>query len=393
MKNRASTFPILIISVISFSGLQAVDPLQPTPKKNVVCVLTDAQCQQVLPGGNFGSKYSPQGNCVGWVNVTQTLLANIRFDPTKKADPAITKKAIINAFRKGTVETIPGYRSLNELITEVDAAWKEADQVDKRSWRKPAPVIHPVQQAVMELQKDQPVGMTVVDYVRSQLASPPSDTVTGFSKKLETRLRYGMPATLGIRSKLGGHAIMAVGFESESEDKSADKFYVLDSNYPDHMQVLRLERLGIEGIEDEPFWIYDELSPQSSTPEQIRKSRQLVIHLVALLAKEKNPIKKLKLRHDLKTKISELKENLGILDVKFLDKKDKSREILKTAFDARVLPTEELEMDPEQIERIFKELFKRPGRCTPQPQADLAPWRDRHPQRGNSPSLDRSHSR
>lgn len=319
-----------------------------------ICVLSEEQCAQIPGGMNFGSKHSPEGNCLGWVFTTQTLLTHLNFDPTLPADPAVTRKAIVEAHRSGKKHTIPGYANLAELVREADAAW--VDEADEKNAEEAAK-LHPVQRAMIDLQNDQP-GL-----LHALLNTKPLQTTTqastALAKILDAKLRLGVPSQLAIRKhgEAGGHAIMAVGLQAGSENETARKFFILDPNHPLEMQALRLERLGIDGIEDDTYWVYDAFSWSRVDQEDLAKKSEAVLRL----SREKNPVVKLAKAPLLHKAVEELKRARGALRVEWLRDKKKSEKLLKLAFRPNRLPTDPPDM--EQFSRVFGALFQVPGVC------------------------------
>jgi hypothetical protein len=340
--------------------------------------LSEKQCKQTLKNGNFNSTNS-EGNCVGWVNVTQTLLANIRFDPKGNKNAPRTKQVIVDAFRYGTVGTIPGYRTLDELIAEAQKEWVDSDVITKSSWSKKPSRLHPVQEAVIELQNDQP--NPIIPYVVSQLSAPSSDATLDLAQKLEKRIRYGMPAILSFRNKKSmAHAVMAVGLEAPSENEAAEKFYILDPNHPHILQTLELEDLGVADLESEKIWVYHAPDWRTRDYKKIEELRERTAALVKKIRAETRPARKAILENQLHSSISVLKTELGALHVNFLTEKEKSAHLLDAAFQPHI--REQIKMTPEEVERLFKGLFRRRTDCKPSntplssPSSTLVPHRN-----------------
>lgn len=357
-------YPRLLVALLFLSTwLLATDPPAANTGTFAVCVLSDEQCAQIPGGRNFGSKHSPDGNCLGWVFTTQTLLTHLNFDPSQPRNPDVTRKAIVEAHRSGTPQTIPGYANLNQLVQEADAAWvEEANEKIPHEAAK----LHPVQRAMIDLQHDQP-GL-----LHRLLNTKPLSTTTKLSTDLaadlDARLRLGLPSQLGIRklSEAGGHAIMAVGFEAASKDHTATKFFILDPNSPGQLQTLRLEKLRIPGVEDDTYWVYDAFGWEGADPETVTEQTKRVRQLAA----EKNPAARLLKKVLLDSEVAELKKLKGALKVEWLRDKKSSEKLMKVAFRAYQLPTDP--PDPEQFNRVFGDLYRLPTRC-PNPPPDLPP--------------------
>jgi hypothetical protein len=352
----------LLWALLLTSVVLATDPPVANTGTFAVCVLSPKQCTQIPAGRNFASKHSPDGNCLGWVFATQTLLSHLDFDPSQPANPETTRRAIVQAFRSATTQTIPGYASLNQLTEEADAAWVEL--VDEKN-QVDAVKLHPVQQAIMDLQHDQP-GL-----LHRLLNTKPLQTTTEGSTQLATqldaRLRLGMPSQLGIRKlgDTGGHAVLVVGFEAVSKEELPTKFFILDPNSPRQLQTLRLEKLGIEGVEDDTYWAYDAIGWEGADWDKVaNKTRR-----VTQLASEKNPAVRLAKKVFFDHELAQLKKLKGALKVDWIKGKKDSEKLLRAAFKPYQLPTEPPEMEP--FNRVFGDLFRVPGACPTQPESLL----------------------
>jgi hypothetical protein len=324
------------------------------PGTYAVCILSERQCAQLPGRKNFGSKHSPEGNCLGYVYTAKTMLTQLVFDPRKPANADATRRAIVEAHRSGTRQVIPGYANLGELVREADRAWvDDADEKDPKAAAK----LHPVQRAMIDLQRDQPGLLHTL--LNARLLKGTTKTSTELAEKMDARLRVGIPTQLAIRTLAGkdGHAVMAVGFESTSEDKTATKFFILDPNQPEALQTLRLEKLGIPGVKDDTYWMYDALGWHGAGLDAVDEATKKVKGY----ASEKNPVVRLAQQIPFAQSVEELKRLKGGLKVEAIKDKVSTEKLVQLALRPHVLPTDPPDM--EQFNRVFGRMFGVRGTC------------------------------
>ena len=246
MSQRAFLSFIVTFFVISISCETLIAYEYPKAKKDeiIVLALNEEQMASLCNIENYSIAGSP-GVCYGIDRVNYAFLTRIKFQlGIRDSDEDIENK-LIQAALYGIQETIYGFESGASFTSQMEANW----DLDT----------NPLRRAIEKVQIRQRKSFlkTYLKKKALQLREKGeylySEETVAFAKLILN----GVPIFIVVGNQLGFHALTVVGFKVNFSrlDSITIEFLVLDSNYPDSLQILSLKKMG-----EVPYWSYSYLN-------------------------------------------------------------------------------------------------------------------------------------
>jgi len=238
MRKRISFLTFLAVLALFQDLLFAYEYPVPQDQDFIVLVLNRPQMASLYSRQNYIIPQS-SGVCYGLDRMNQTLLTKVQFEPgEREADDQVILKLLL-AFL-GTPQIIFGYDSVQDFTQKMDQEWHLNT--------------NPLKRRIEAIQLSQNLG----DIANQVLCRHALIAKEGEEKVIRTEaqtfVKYilkGVPLYIGIvNPNFGPHALTVVGFKQNILAPTPFyQFYVLDSNHPHQLQILRVDEKG--------NWVYD----------------------------------------------------------------------------------------------------------------------------------------
>lgn len=207
----------------------------PKPKQNEIIVLAmnEDQLAALLTIENYGAKCSPDGVCFGIDRINYTLLTKVKFLSGEREPNSKIRKKLLTAYFQNKTQTIQGFDSIEEFIDTMEEEWHKKN--------------NPLKKAIEKIQVSQPPFKLFEQKIekRNHFFQKGPSLFEEEAKIFENFIVEGVPITLAIANVKFAHQLTLVGFKQNTqEEDQVNNFYVLDSNYPEELQILTLKQNG-----------------------------------------------------------------------------------------------------------------------------------------------------
>ncbi len=240
LREKMSIKVLLILTLTLFSLVSKAGSFE-FPKTNSgevnLFVLSEDQAQSISLFRNFGSVKSAGGNCYGLDRVNLLLLTRVSFSISEPKDSysEIYRKLSI-AYDENINVVIHGYHDLNHFFREMQENGFDVEN----PFRK---IIERVQESQNMFEN---LGLMLHWSEQYQTGGRISQS-TYFMRMLQ----HGIPVSISLTDKRGGHAVTVVGMNIDQSSGRTNHFWVKDTNYPKVLSRLKLYSGSSE------YWYYE----------------------------------------------------------------------------------------------------------------------------------------
>ncbi len=200
----------------------------------IILALNHPQMESLYSRQNYSIAESPRGVCYGIDRVNYTLLTKVQFEPGEQESEDKLVLKLLLAFL-GLSQTISGYDSTQDFIQKMEENWDSESNPLKRTIE------------ILQLSQDhKDIANQVLYRYHLILKNGEQSVVHTEAKTFSKYLLKGIPLHIAIfNPNFGSHALTIVGLrQNVLHPTPMSQFYVLDSNLPDHLQILSINKKG-----------------------------------------------------------------------------------------------------------------------------------------------------
>ncbi|MBI4041827.1 MAG: hypothetical protein HY390_08190 [Deltaproteobacteria bacterium] len=225
---------ILLFTFVGLSSAWTYAPPIPNTHEAIALTLSATQLSSLISKENYSAPISEGGVCYGMDRVNYTLLTQIKFERGQKRSPHHIANKIISAFQEKRPQVITGFSSTYQFVSQMQREWTDT--------------FNPLKYAIETIQGDFDRFRNAVQIFLNgaHLIFNGIDALYETVDQFQSYILASTPVPIVIISTrtLGAHALTIVGFKKDLSDpwnSLPRHFLVLDSNYPQTLQVLEFK--------------------------------------------------------------------------------------------------------------------------------------------------------